>query len=213
MNMPFTVKGFSVALGCLFALSCSALGATSTKYADTLNRISRQMYAEQNEHFILVEAVKDGLIEPGESFLFEYASSGISINGRKLPAADNSRYLKLMQEFYTNGVTVKGPDSWRMEGDSLSLEKDLLNPTSSFRTRGPWVHTARKPTKLLIIEELARDGIADTAACVRLIYTQKALTVNGLLLPAALQEKYRTLIRVMDGFSPTKETDIYSINH
>ena len=156
--------------------------------------------------------MKDGLIQDGQHYLFEYSPSGVSINGRKLVGEHDSRYRKLLKDFYSNGVTAKAPESWRVESDSLSI-KDLLNPSSSFRSRGPWVHTSRKPTRLLIIEELTRDGIADTAAGIRLVYTLKALTVNGQLIPPAHQEKYKTLIRIMDGFIPTKESDIYSISH
>ena len=43
-------------------------------------------------------------------------------------------------------------------------------------------------------------------------YTKKALLVNGQALQPALDEKYKMLIRLLDGFVPTKETDIYSLN-
>jgi hypothetical protein len=158
-----------------------------------------------------VEALKDGLIEDGQHYSFTYENSNIIINGKRPPQAAESRYLKLIQDFYANGSTSLPPTSWVMESDSLSMA-DVLNPASDYRMRGPWHHTNRKPGKQLIIEEMARDRLVDTTRPVHVDYTQKALTVNGQPLSQAMSEKYAMLIRILEGFVPRKESDIYSIN-
>jgi hypothetical protein len=168
------------------------------------------MYAEHNEFFILVEALKDGYIEEGKSYSFIYDNKSITVNGNRLPEAEEQRYIKQIQEFYANGSREKAPTSWRMESDSLSVN-EVLNPRSSFRDRGPWHNTTRKPSKTLIIEELARDRLIDTFKPFQINYTQMAVLVNGRSLSPAQEEKYRMLIRILEGFTPTKETDIYSI--
>jgi hypothetical protein len=186
--------------------------ARSNKIADSLSAISRQMFAERNEYFIVVEALKDGFIRDGENFSFSYADSAITINGRQIPTAAEARYLKLIRAFYANGMSTPAPGSWLMQGDSLSLAGDILDPGSNFRRRGPWHHTNRKPGNQLIIEEMARDGLVDTARPVHIQYTQKALIVNGQMLAPAPAAKYQMLIRLLEGFVPAKESDIYSIN-
>ena len=198
---------------CLMMLVTSgAVTARSNRMNDSLAAISRQLFAERNEYFILVEAIKDGFIEDEKPFSILYSEKGIMINGNSLTQADENRYHKLMQDFYANGSTSAGLASWTMEGDSLSLDGDILNPTSNYRTRGPWHHTNRKPSKQLIIEELTRDKLAETTRPIHLRYTQKALVVNGNTLSPAMADKYKMLIRILEGFEPLKETDIYSIN-
>ena len=196
----------------LSCMSFASFAASSSTTADTLASISRQMYAEHNENFILAEALKDDYLRSGEQYSFVYENNHITINGQRLPQAAESKYLKLLTDFYGNGTAVAAPTSWRMEGDSISLTGDVLNPSSNFRTRGPWHHTNRKPSKELILQELAHDGIVRAKMPVHLEYTKKALLVNGQSLQPAVDEKYKMLIRLLDDFVPTKESDIYSIN-
>jgi hypothetical protein len=171
------------------------------------------MFAEHNEYFILAEALKDDYIQSGEHYTFVWENNQITINGKRLPQPAEGRYLKLLKDFYANGTTAGMPPSWTMEADSISMTGDVLDPTSQFRTRGPWHETSRKPTRQLIIEELAHDGIVGAKMPLRLEYTKKALLVNGQALQPAMDDKYKMLIRLLDGFVPVKETDVYSISH
>jgi len=198
---------------CLLVLLCARPAqATSNRMADSLSVISHQLFAERNEYFILVEAFKDGYVESGKPFSIFYTEKDVTINGNRLPEESETRYRRLMKDFYSNGSNAPGLSTFTMEGDSISLESDILNPSSNYRTRGPWQQTNRKPSKQLIIEELTRDKLVNPGRPIRLSCTTKAISVNGNALSPLMADKYRMLIRILEGFDAQKESDIYSIS-
>lgn len=127
---------------CLAVLVAISLGTASSSLAGNatidattaakLEEISAQMAKEHNSSFILVQALKDNLIEDGKPFEFLYVPEYIIINGKELKGKVAERYRKLVESYMKREPADQQSPILSIKGESLTLE-EVLDENSVFR--------------------------------------------------------------------------------
>ena len=134
MTLTRALRRSLLAALCAFPLLLSSPAIAQTRETN-LQDISRQMFREGNERFILVEALKDGLIPEGGKYQLQYTNEVVKINGKAVPAKYQKHYNSLLKKFSMMESQRRGSDYkvTAMHGNALKM-RDVVNPTSDFRT-------------------------------------------------------------------------------
>jgi len=189
----------------ILACFCSSImlythPATAQRQAAELEAISRKMFRERNDRFILAEALKDGFIQDGKSYSISFTSKAISINGKPLPEPFQTHYLRLMKKYHALDSVGKG-DYRRMNGSMSGggfTIKDVLNPESTFRKpdylRGSPVLT--EEMMQILTRELVADGILAPGEELKLSESLGHMWIKGHGLSGAMNTKY--LLRIIE---------------
>jgi hypothetical protein len=206
----------------LFCTGATQAATVDVSTASKLEAISVQMAKEHRSDFILVQALKDGLIEDGKAYDFLWTSDLIIVNGKQLTGEVAARYAKLMGDFFAKEPANKQTSVLSMRGDGLKLE-EVLNANSTYRKldTGPrakapaGAHNAPEESKNYlvkhayypntIIDEMVADGLTDTSRRVHISYTKKGLFVDELPLSGAMDAKYRARFKELSSFDPSKD--------
>jgi arsenate reductase-like glutaredoxin family protein len=105
--------------------------AQYTSLSDKLTEISNKMYQEGNEYFILVDAIKDGIINANEHYNFSYAKGDITFNQQQVDRSLRRAYEKKMTQFLEANGSGSGT-MLSLRGDGIKMD-DILNAKSSMR--------------------------------------------------------------------------------
>jgi hypothetical protein len=217
-NNIFT-KVFSLLMAVLL-LPVMAL-AQYTSLADKLTAISDEMYANGNDNFIIVDAVRDGIILPESTYSFMYLEGGFTFNHMALSKKFTAIYENKMKKFFDE--FNNGHDFFISITGSKASMKDILNDESTFR-KGNRINkelqkakpTANTNTYTINTRTASTDGIIKAMIEDRLItnkhnYTVKwnmaGIYVNGKKLKGDVAEKYNTMFENQAGFKPAKGED------
>jgi hypothetical protein len=177
--------------------------------SDSLTHISELLFAAHYNDFLVVEALRDGYLEFGKPYTLQVnsGSADVTANGQKLPAGPAAEYASRLRDFNLyNGNKPGGRLSITFSGDGVSLD-NVLDPGSKFRkarTIKP-VDAQREHAKAnigRIVDELMRDSLIRDRSNFAIDYNSTALLVNGAPLPAAMDQKYRSLFRVVMDVEP-----------
>lgn len=160
--------------------------------AKQLEEISRDMFNSGNDRYIVVDAIKDGLLQEGERYDFVFDKGILSLNGKKLSDEYNTFYTNKLKSFYkTTGQNVDSWSSTRGDGPSF---KDIFDPKSNLRKRTIMPrHAETGKAHAIVITELVKDGIIDTKSKLHLKYNDKGVFVNEKALSGKQLEKYTRL--------------------
>lgn len=173
-------------------------------YYDRLNRfteiemlqhVSDELFNKGLTDYIMVDAVKDGYLQNGESYHIAYKDGVVTIKGKTLRINDQIAYnnkLKLYtQQFESN--------SWYGSTRSTVKMSDILDPESGLRTksRNNEDPSVNKNYMYDIMIAMHEEGILDTAYQVRIRYNSldNRLFVNEVKLEGATADKYTSIIR------------------
>jgi hypothetical protein len=172
---------------------------------DQLTVISRMMFVDGNDQFILVDLLKDGFLKENEDFMIEFGKGGMTVNGKKLPGPVSARYLKMIGE--VRGQHSDDP-AGSMRGGGISM-KEVLDTASRFRHREQYFPDTRGFRS--IAGELTEDGIADSGASVTITCSKAGVFINGRILATPLEEVYKRQIIRLSGFRPGQDSGEFSI--
>ncbi len=189
-------------------------GAFSTPedLGNKLAALSERLYDEKNVNFILVDALNDKLILVGQSFHFIYTAGDITIDGHALSADITKKYVDKLKAFYHD----HGGEAsfWSVNSGGMTYET-LFNPNNSFhrtdRSRTETEPVSRKVQQDLLMGELAKDQIADTAKGFSLMYNVHGIFVNNKKLVGRMEKKYLVLCFNAFGHVPTNENESSSL--
>lgn len=160
---------------------------------DRLEAISRQMFRAGNSSFILVYALRDGLIRPNRSYEFIYRSDStgtyVSVDDVPLPEPQQSWYGWLLKGFFSgsNGQT----SFFRVTSDSLKLS-EIFDPNSKLwkQRELPRYSLSSEQTDNPVIAALYADRILKPGEDFVVSYDDnKQLLVNGKKLPPDQEKK------------------------
>ncbi len=173
-------------------------GKTGNAEKDELYSISSVMFLEGDLNYIVVDAVRDGLLKDGEHYDIEHKNGIVIFKGKSMTVAQqrpyNTRYNRFIKE-HDKSARFAGS----LEG-TVKLS-DILNPSSSFRMK-PEVPVFVPGTSTTysdyIIYEMHKDGLVDTAHEVRMEYSPRGIFANGVPVRGALAEKYKALFLKSD---------------
>ena len=176
-------------------------------YYDRLNRftekemlqhVSNELFNKGLTDYIMVDAVKDGYLQNGESYHIAYKDGVVTIKGKTLSIADQIAYNNKLEQ-YTRQFESKG---WYGNTRSTVKMSDILDPKSGLRSKGRNEEKKGSNTSeytSLIISEMHKDGLIDSAYQVAIIYTPDGVFANRVRLSGPLEEKY---IRLFQKYEP-----------
>jgi hypothetical protein len=155
---------------------------------DSLQAVSDEMYAKKNDNFILVDAIKDGILPVGASYSFLYKDGVINFNHKPLTEPLQQRYKQRFEAILpsTQGV------SFSESGDTLKLDQ-IFDTTSSFRKNSQSISLNNDKRDTIIVSHMQRDGLIDTMQKLDILYTQEQITVNGKKLKGGTYASYQKL--------------------
>ena len=195
---------------------------------DTLAVISRQLQADTNLNFLIVEALRDSLIRFNTPYHMAYEGGAVSIDRRLLPEPFQSKYRALIAEHNRRFEPGAKGYAWSVETDKgLSLDQ-VLDPSSRFRksvfrmlTRnksdqpvaapvapigrtGNESPTPKSDNGKAIYEQMIADGLIKGHEPIHVVYQDGILTVNDQVLTGILRRKYKDLLRDNIDFAQVK---------
>jgi len=206
---------YKPSLSCFFAIAaCTLLSFTAgAQHKEELKTISRQMYADGDISFILVDAYNDGLLDEGEAYQLVYSDGDITLNKEALPKPFARLYAERLKAF--DAASGKGATNRVLTGEGLKLNK-ILDPNSDFRMAyarqisGNAQSMRNDKALARIVMAMAGDKLIDTVAGYYFVYNKSGIQVNNLKLSGQLDNKYRDMFLKEVGFVPVKENDAIS---
>jgi len=167
----------------------------------TLTATSNTLYNAGNANYVLVDAVKDGILHEGEGYNFSYNEGMMLFNHRPLHEPLKTRYEMKFKDFLTAN---KYGDKYQTNRVSGSLRVSSLLKEDTKRHE---VTTKSNDYLQHIVAELAKDGLADTAKALRLVWNNRGVYVNKKQLVGDAAKKYNALFEAGAGFVPRKIDD------
>lgn len=165
---------------------------------DSLQLAADKLYEQNNRDFLTVEALKDGILQPGEHYFFTFSGDTIQFEGKKLSKFQKEQYQQRFRAFLvkTNGLRSSGSTR------STITFRDVFDTTS---TLWSYAHhrialpsnpqsDSEKHKSDIVILQLLEDKLADTSREIKIVYTSEGITVNGTKLSGTYEQKYKALI-------------------
>jgi beta-lactamase regulating signal transducer with metallopeptidase domain len=221
-RVSLIVGAIAMIVACCCYGSLRALpSAKSEAQPDTLAVISRQLQADTNMNFLIVEALRDSLLPFNTPYRIEYRPGSILINGTEAPEPHQSKYLALIREYKRRAGPDESRYTWSIETDwGLTLDQ-VLNPASKFRksvfrplefgsrrtatpalpTAGPsapakpQASVSRSGANNELYETMIADGLIRRYEPIHVVYEDGTLAVNNQPLKASLRRKYKALLK------------------
>ncbi len=162
--------------------------------AQVLDYISNELFNKGLTDYIMVDAVKDGYLQDGESYHIAYKDGVVTIKGKPLSINNQIAYNNKLKQ-YTQQFESEG---WYGSTRSTVKITDILDPESGLRTKSRNEEKKGSNTSeytSLIISEMHKDGLIDSAYQVAIIYTPDGVFANSRRLPGLLEEKYIRLFQ------------------
>lgn len=169
-----------------------------------LNAISQKMFEEGNKNFLLIDAMKDGLLQEKLPYTYEYDNGDISFNGEQLSEPYRSHYAEKMEAFLKKQGSVHS--AFSITGSSLSLDKLQKEQRSK---KGKDKDSEQKEKLDKIITAMAADSLLDEKDPVNLKWYPNGLYVNNNKLEGELEKKYTALMEDALGHKPRFPGDSY----
>ena len=170
-------------------------------------RDAEQARRDEGTALLLRELRRDNLIQNTDNLQFSLSASGMTVNGKKQPAAVQQKYLRLLEQqqgqplrgAYNLNYQTSGTSSTTIRGTgrmpSPSPPPASQGPSSPQVLPAPPVPP--RPNTNEIRAALRRDGlIGATDKGFQFQLNGPQMTVNGQPQPAAVAEKYRRLLGV-----------------
>jgi hypothetical protein len=176
---------------------------------------SKDMYDAGNEKYIIVDAIRDGLITPGigygilymggeflrittkDSLVAQRMLDSPGHFGLKLPPVLKGQYLAKLKRFLIE--QQEEPDvPFHINSQKGTELQTILDPASSFRQTNigdrfqAGLQTMGK-RKLMV--EFVKDGLVKPEGEFDLVYSDEGITVNNNKLNDKQQEKYTSLFK------------------
>jgi hypothetical protein len=199
--------------------------AQYTSLDTKLATISDEMFANGNDNFIIVDAIRDGIIAPESTYNFTYLEGGFTFNQLALSKKFTTIYESKMKKFFDQ--FNNGHDYFLSIIGSKASMKDILNDESTFR-KGNRIDKALQKAKTSenvptdtktytvntktvstdgIIKAMIEDGLIVNKHNYAVKWNMEGIHVNGKKLKGDVAEKYKTMFENQAGFKPTKGGD------
>ncbi|HEY9176176.1 MAG TPA: hypothetical protein VIN07_00735, partial [Flavipsychrobacter sp.] len=187
-------------------------------YYDRLNRftekemlqhVSDELFNKGLTDYIMVDAVKDGYLQNGESYHITYKDGVVTIKGKTLRINDQITYNNKLEQY----IQKFESKSWYGSTRSTVKMSDILDPESGLRTksRNNEDPSVNKDYMYDIMIAMHEEGLLDTAYQVRIRYNSldNRLFVNEVKLEGPTADKYRSIIRKNEpGISKGKKVSL-----
>lgn len=214
----------------VYRIACSLMAAVLflpvlayaqyTSLSDKLTAISDELFQNGNENYILVDAVKDGIIIPGHHYNFSYLGESITFDDKPLPQSLSKTYSEKLERFFkTNNGGNMALISLR--GTKMKMD-DILDEQSTFRKKKDTFHAGgistheidqqaigRKQTEYTdrIIKEMVKDKLVKDTDKLKIKWDMTGVYVNDKKLKGLIADKYNTMFEKAAGFTPKKIKD------
>ena len=161
MNKALLIRAVVCAVFCVCPFLSRNYAAAQAQAAE-VEAISKKMFSEGSERFIIAEALKDGFIREGQRFHYKHNDSLITIDGKVVPEPYQKRYLTLLKEFKAANPNSRGIGSLQCDGIYMS---NLMDKTSNFRSS----ESIAVPMRIIPTEKetIIRRGVV---GCIRLSF-------------------------------------------
>lgn len=170
-----------------------------------LNAISRKMFDEGNKNFLLIDAVKDGLLLEKMPYSYEYDDGDVSFNGEQLSEPYRSRYAEKMEAFLKKQGSVH--NAFSITGSSLSLDKLQKEEQGK---KGKYSDSEKDEKMNEVITAMAADSLLDEHEPINLKWYPNGLYVNNNKVEGEKEKKYTALLEDIIGYKPRFPGDSYS---
>ncbi|WP_242478921.1 M56 family metallopeptidase [Hymenobacter lapidiphilus] len=168
--------------------------------ADQARRDVEQARRDKGTAALLQELRRDNLIQNTNNLQLSLSASGMTVNGKKQPAAVQQKYLRLIEQ--QQGQPLRGAYNlnYQTSGATTNVVGSRMPPMPPMPP-APQALPAPPPPPLLTTDEiraeLRRDGlIGATDKGFQFQLNTKTMTVNGQQQPAAVANRYRRLLGV-----------------
>lgn len=206
--------------------------AQYTPLADQLTAVSDELYNKGDENYILVDAVRDGIITPDKRYSFNYDWGHFTFNEQRIDKSTEAVYAAKIKKFLdaNNG----GHDMSIIMNDNKISMKDILDEKSTFRNKTltfgnredflkknedivkrhqeiskKQQEIGRKQTEYTnkIIDAMLEDGLLSKKKPMHIRWNLKGVFVNDKKLKGELAEKYNDMFEKEVGVKLLKPDD------
>lgn len=215
----------------LYRIACGFLAAVLflpvlaqaqyTPLSDKLATISDELFRNGNENYILVDAVKDGILVPGKQYNISILPGSITFNEKPLEQSANKVYEEKMKKFFeaNNGGNTAVIS---LRGSKITMD-EILDEHSTFRSRKVTFKPRNATQDLIeanvlngkrqteytdrIIKEMVKDKLVKDKDKLKIKWNMTGVYVNDKKLKGWLADKYNTMFEKETGFIPLKMED------
>lgn len=166
---------------------------TIPAYSNNMPAIAELMFTEGNPYFILAYAINDGLLKERQSYDFYYRKGIIEWDGKPLAEPLQSKYSKLMKEFFK--AHNQSLTSYGMRGDGVTKKK-LNTPSSSLRRKRITDGKNEEGVfySVAALNQMVADKVVDTTKPYTIRYNGRSISINGKRLDDDVSEKYERIL-------------------
>ena len=181
-------------------------GAQYISLNEQLMTISEEMFRNGNENYIIVDAIRDGILQPEAPCNFSYLNESFTFNQFALSKKYAFTYEKKIKQFFEN--YNEGHDFAIFMNLSKVSMKDIMNAESTFRKNSrimdvkPAVNIPTPKTTNTdgIIKAMLQDGLITNRKNYTVKWNMTGVYVNGKKLKGEAAEKYNTLFEAQAGY-------------
>lgn len=183
-----------------FAGNVQARTQLSDSLKAEMRKISTAMYDSGNLHYLDVDALCDGLIQPGEDYSISYdANKVLLVDENPVPYFVHQQYQDKLRLFLqANPLT-----SFSVKADSLSIDK-IFDPHSFFRTNRN-TKTVKIPDAVFddkdvskLISTLNADELIDPAVGYHVILSSEGFFIDDKKMDNQLMQTYLHILASVD---------------
>lgn len=177
-----------------------------------LENISNEMYKAGNDYYIIVDLLKDGLVQPDTNYFIDIYRDEKDTVAKKIPAAIQQAYVEKWMRFVHSYTTNEKKHYHFFPLLSISLQ-DLQDPSSAIMQTNKvrlWSHGLLFKEEQQIVKEAIKDGIIKKGIEYGFSLDCKGITICHKSVPEKLREKYYNLFAELLGITISLNGDSHS---
>lgn len=168
-----------------------------------LENISNEMYKAGNDYYIIVDLLKDGLIQPDTNYFVDISTDKKDTAAKDIPIAIQQAYVEKWVQF-VHKYTTNENKHYCFHPKVRISEQDLQDPSSAAMQINKyrlWGHGLLFKEEQQILKEAIKDGIIKQGDKYGFSLDSKKITICYKGVPEQLREKYYNLFAQLLGMT------------
>lgn len=177
----------------LFCMLCGYAQQAKAQSKAELEQLSNELYKSEDDHFVVIDAYKDGYLKWDKPYRVQYFRNRLLVNGEMLHPADNKNYIDKINRFMADGhritemqrIDIFGNDLRAYTPDGKKLAKQDIKPV----VKKAISNVYSNPDSALI-SELCADKLILKTGRLHIRYSTTDCYVNNTKVDSKLKKKF-----------------------
>ncbi len=172
---------------------------------EELRALSKKLFDEANQDYIIIDAIADGYLKEGEDFTVRYKRGFFSIKDKNIPPLKRQEYEQKLQNF-----EKQHGERYNMWGElsstvNLTAIKNGTHSMFKIVIPKPLASVDRPQSEHpqngnLILQEIFKDKLARKDTVLKVVYLGNDVFLNGKFLQGEAKDKYLKLFYEQFGY-------------